>query len=196
MTAFTAPPFILASASPRRQELLAQIAAVPDAVVPADIDETPLERELPRPYAERMAREKAEKVAGTHPQALVLAADTVVSLGKRILGKAEDEASAVHFLQMLSGRRHSVSTGIALYVPGEAKVLVKSVTSVVAFKRLSVDDIRTYIDSGEWHGKAGGYAIQGRGARFVRFMSGSYSGVVGLPLFEVGNWLSTHAGLK
>lgn len=186
---------VLASASPRRLELLTQIGVTPAKVVPADIDETPHLGELPKPYAERMAMEKAAVVALQHPNALVLAADTVVACGRRILPKAEDEANARTCLALLSGRRHRVITGISLVLPTDSaggKQHTKSVTSTVAFKRLSTADIDAYITSGEWHGKAGGYAVQGRAATFVRFLSGSYSGVVGLPLFEVGGWFNTH----
>lgn len=182
---------ILASASPRRLDLLAQIGVVPKAVVPADIDETPLEAERPKAHAERLAREKAAKVSETQTGELILAADTVVACGHRILPKAENEATARKCLQMLSGRRHRVISGISIILPN-GKQHTKSVTTTVSFKRLSPQDIDGYIDSGEWHGKAGGYAIQGLGATFVRNIAGSYSSVVGLPLFEVGGWLSAH----
>lgn len=182
---------VLASASPRRLELLAQVGVTPDEVTPADIDETPHTGELPKPYAERMAHEKAAAVAPAHAGAVVLAADTVVACGRRILPKAEDEATARKCLKMLSGRRHRVISGISL-VTADGNQFTKSVTTTVAFKRLSVEDINAYIASGEWDGKAGGYAIQGLGATFVRQISGSYSAVVGLPLFEVGGWLNTH----
>lgn len=193
-SAATAPPpksrLILASASPRRLDLLGQIGITPDAVIPADIDETPFERERPKAHAERLAHEKAAKVAENH-KGLILAADTVVVCGHRILPKAEDKATARRCLALLSGRRHRVISGISLIRSGGTQH-TKSVTTTVAFKRLSPQDIDGYIASGEWHGKAGGYAIQGLGARFVRHLSGSYSNVVGLPLFEVGGWLETH----
>jgi len=185
------PALVLASASPRRRDLLAQIGVTPDRIAPADIDETPGRDELPKPHAERLAREKAAAVAATETDALILAADTVVAVGKRILPKAEDETTACDCLALLSGRRHKVISGISLVLPC-GRQLTKSVTSTVAFKRLSASDIDRYIASGEWHGKAGGYAIQGVGATFVRFLSGSYSSVVGLPLFEVGGWLTAH----
>lgn len=184
---------VLASASPRRRDLLGQIGITPDAVAPADIDETPTKGELPKPHAERLAREKAAAVAKAHSEALVLAADTVVACGKRILPKAEDEATARACLKLLSGRRHNVITGISLVLPC-GRQLTKSVTTKVAFKNLSARDIDRYIASNEWHGKAGGYAIQGLGATFVRIISGSYSNVVGLPLFEVAGWLEAHLG--
>ncbi|SDD40379.1 Maf family protein [Kordiimonas lacus] len=187
----TAQTLVLASASPRRQDLLAQIGVTPDVIAPAHIDETPHRDELPKPHAERLAREKAAAVAPDHKDALVLAADTVVAVGKRILPKAEDEATARKCLKMLSGRRHKVISGISIVLPS-GKQLTKSVTTVVAFKRLSDADIDRYIESGEWDGKAGGYAIQGLAATYVRFLSGSYSSVVGLPLFEVGGWLNAH----
>lgn len=182
---------ILASASPRRRDLLDQIGIKPDAIVPADIDETPFTDELPKPHAERLAREKAAAIKPAHAGDLILAADTVVACGKRILPKAEDETTARQCLKLLSGRRHKVISGISLILP-TGDQLTKAVTTTVAFKVLSQADIDRYIDSGEWHGKAGGYAIQGLGATFVRFISGSYSNVVGLPLFEVGGWLNAH----
>lgn len=182
---------VLASASPRRLELLAQINVTPAKIVPADINETPHKSEAPKAYAERMATEKAAVVAARYPSQLTLAADTVVACGKRILPKAEDEDTARQCLALLSGRRHRVISGISLVLPG-GRQLVKSATTTVAFKRLSEADIAAYIASGEWSGKAGGYAIQGLAAQYIRFISGSYSTVVGLPLFEVGGWLSAH----
>ncbi len=182
---------ILASASPRRLELLSQIGVKPDQVVPADIDETPHTGEAPKAYAERVAAEKAAAVAKTNTGSLILAADTVVACGRRILPKAEDEQTARACLALLSGRRHRVISGISL-VLADGTQTTKSVSSTVAFKRLSNTDIETYIASQEWHGKAGGYAIQGLAATYIRFLSGSYSNVVGLPLFEVGGWLNTH----
>ncbi|NVJ69430.1 MAG: septum formation protein Maf [Alphaproteobacteria bacterium] len=186
-----AETLVLASASPRRLDLLAQIGIAPDVVAPAHIDETPEKDELPKPHAERLAREKAAAISPEHPGALVLAADTVVAVGKRILPKAEDEATARHCLKMLSGRRHKVISGISVVLPGGHQI-TKSVTTTVAFKVLSETDIEQYIESGEWDGKAGGYAIQGLAATYVRFLSGSYSNVVGLPLFEVGGWMNAH----
>lgn len=182
---------VLASSSPRRLELLAQINVIPAKIVPADIDETPAHGELPKSYAERMAFEKAAAIAPQFPKQLVLGADTVVACGKRILPKAECEASARQCLTLISGRRHRVISGISLVLPG-GRQLVKSVSTAVAFKRLSASEIDHYIASGEWNGKAGGYGIQGLAAQYIRFISGSYSNVVGLPLFEVGGWLSAH----
>ena len=172
---------ILGSASPRRQELLARLGVVPDAVRPADIDETPAKGELPRPYTERMAREKAAAVdAG--PEDLVLATDTTVAAGRRILGKPADADQARAFLELLSGRRHRVVTAVALR-RGE-RLWQRRVESAVKMKRLSDVEIRAYLESGEWQGKAGGYAIQGRAEAFIPWMQGSYSGVMGLPLAE------------
>ncbi len=174
---------ILASASPRRLDLLARIGIIPAAVDPADIDETPRRDELPAPYAARMAAAKAASVAARHPGAIVLAADTVVAAGRRILPKAEDEAAARLCLDLLSGRRHRVLTAVTVIDAGGQQRHRLS-TSIVAFKSLTAAEIAGYLRSGEWHGKAGGYAIQGRAEAFVRFLSGSQSGVVGLPLFE------------
>lgn len=174
---------VLASASPRRLDLLRQIGIEPDAVDPADIDETPLPRELPPGHVVRLARAKAEAVRARHPGAFVLAADTVVACGRRILPKAEDEATARTCLELLSGRRHRVYGGVALVAP-DGGVAVRRVVSQVAFKRLSGAEIAAYLAGREWHGKAGGYAVQGRAAAFVSWLSGSYSNVVGLPLYE------------
>jgi septum formation protein len=174
---------VLASASPRRFELLRQIGFPPDEVDPADVDETALKGETPARHAERLAREKASLVARRHPDAFVLGADTVVACGRRILPKAEDVPSARRSLELLSGRRHRVYGGIALVAPGGA-VAVRRVQTVVAFKRLEAREIEWYLASGEWCGKAGGYAVQGLAARFVREIVGSYSNVVGLALFE------------
>jgi septum formation protein len=173
---------VLASASPRRLDLLRQIGLQPDAIDPADADETPRPRELPRAYALRMAEAKLGAVMPRHPQAVVLAADSVVAVGRRILPKAETEAEARACLALLSGRRHKVLGGIAVGSAG--KVRTRLVETAVRFKRLERAEIDDYIRGGEWQGKAGGYAIQGRAAAFVAFLSGSYSNVVGLPLFE------------
>ncbi|WP_170005404.1 Maf family protein [Pseudopontixanthobacter vadosimaris] len=172
---------ILASASPRRSELLARIGIEPDAVLPADIDEAPHDAEVPKDYAIRMAREKARAIdaVGAH----VLGGDTVVALGRRILPKAEDAATARHCLQLLSGRRHRVISAIALASPGGTLRQKVSETSV-RFKRLETAEIDAYIDLGEWHGKAGGYAIQGAAEGLIAWIAGSHSGVIGLPLFE------------
>lgn len=175
---------VLASASPRRLDLLAQIGVVPALVDPAAIDESPRPRELPRPHAQRLATAKAAAVAARHPQAIVLAADTVVACGRRILPKAEDEATARHCLELLSGRRHRVFGAIAIHAP-DGRDLLRVSTTIVTFKRLEPREIAAYLDGGEWHGKAGGYAIQGRAAAFIPFIGGSYSNVVGLDLHQV-----------
>ena len=172
---------ILASASPRRLELLERIGIVPDAVTPADIDETPRRNELPVRYARRMAADKAAAIAD--PGALVLAADTVVAARRRILPKTETEAQARAALTLLSGRRHRVHCAVTL-VSADGRARHRLSTSTVAFTRLSEEALAAYLASGEWHGKAGGYAIQGRAQALVRFLSGSWSGVVGLPLYE------------
>lgn len=177
-------PFVLASASPRRRDLLAQVGVTPDLVDPADIDETPQEAELPRAYAERMAREKADLVAARRPDAFVLAADTVVAVGRRILGKAGSPDVARRFLELLSGRRHRVMTGVAGRDGPTGRRWDRIVETRVRFKRLSAAEIDAYLASGEWRGKAGAYAIQGLGAAFVPAISGSYSNVVGLPVVE------------
>lgn len=174
---------ILASASPRRLDLLAQIGVTPDAVDPAHIDEAPLRDELPRDHAVRLADEKAAAVAARHPGAFVLAGDTVVAVGRRILPKAEDAATARTCLRLLSGRRHHVFSAITL-IDADGKLRRRLSDSVVTFKRLHVGEIEAYLDCGEWYGKAGGYAIQGRAAGVIRALSGSHSGVVGLPLYE------------
>jgi len=174
---------VLASASPRRLDLLRQIGVEPDAVDPADADETPRPREQPRAYALRMAAAKLAAVTPRHPaDAVVLAADSVVAVGRRILPKAESEAEARACLALLSGRRHKVLGGIAVGCNG--KIRTRLIETAVRFKRLERAEIDDYVGSGEWQGKAGGYAIQGRAASFVSFLSGSYSNVVGLPLFE------------
>ncbi|AKM09200.1 Maf family protein [Croceicoccus naphthovorans] len=172
---------ILASASPRRRDLLKRIGIAPDAVAPADIDETPLKAELPRVYAVRMAREKAE--AAARDDAFVLAGDTVVAVGRRILPKAEDEATARQCLTLMSGRRHRVLSAIALRAP-DGSIRERLSETEVRFKALHPTEIDAYIASGEWHGKAGGYAIQGRAEGLIAWIGGSHSGVVGLPLFE------------
>jgi septum formation protein len=177
------PRLVLASASPRRLDLLRQVGLEPVVVDPADIDETPQPRELPRAYALRMAKAKLEAVACRHPGAMILAADSVVACGRRILPKADTEQEARGCLDFLSGRRHRVLGGIAVSRI-DGGVRTRLVETVVRFKRLEPAEIDDYLDSGEWRGKAGGYAIQGRAARFVSFLSGSYSNVVGLPLFE------------
>ena len=183
------PALVLASASPRRLELLRQIGIVPDRVDPADIDETPAQGELPAPHVVRLAGAKARVVASRHSGAFVLAADTAVACGRRILPKAEDAATARFCLELLSGRRHRVYGGVVLITPA-GDIAVRRVVSQVSFKRLSNPELEAYIRTGEWHGKAGGYAIQGRAAAFVPWISGSYSNVVGLPLHETAQLLA------
>lgn len=174
---------ILASASPRRLDLLRQVGLEPDVVDPANIDETPLAAEEPLRYARRMAQAKAQAVAPRHPGCFVLAADTVVAMGRRILPKAEDPETARFCLTELSGRRHQVIGGVALVTP-EGKTAWRVVVTRVAFKRLTDREIEAYVATGEWEGKAGGYATQGRAAAFVPYITGSYPNVVGLPLTE------------
>jgi septum formation protein len=178
---------LLASESPRRKMLLAQTGIVPDHIRAAAIDETALKGEVPRAYALRLAAAKAEAVFAkyreSHPQILVLAADTVVACGRRILPKPEENAGVRDCLKLLSGRRHQVLTAIALITPaGELRTRI--VTTRVAFRRLTAAEIESYVDSREGLGKAGGYAIQGRAEAFVLHINGSYSNVVGLPLTE------------
>ena len=197
----TAPRLILASASPRRRELLARLGVTPDRIAPADIDETPHQGELARAYAVRMAREKALAVAGgtdsgltdsglsnlgpseTDANSHILAGDTVVAAGRRILPKAEDEATARRCLELLSGRRHRVLCAIALASP-DGTLREKMCETHLKFKRLSPEEIDAYIASGEWSGKAGGYAIQGRAEALIPWIAGSHSAVMGLPLYE------------
>lgn len=177
------PSIILASASPRRVELLARLGIVADAIDPAHIDESPLKAEIPHLYARRMAAEKALAVAARHSGSLVLAADTVVAVGRRILPKAETEAEARACLTLISGRRHRVLSAVTL-IDMQGRAHHRLSTSILTFKRLGQEEIASYLESGEWHGKAGGYAIQGRAEAFVRHLSGSHSGVMGLPLYE------------
>ncbi|MEO0681873.1 MAG: Maf family protein [Pseudomonadota bacterium] len=185
------PRLILGSASPRRRELLARLGIAPDAVLPADIDETPAKAEAPRAYAERLAREKAAALAA-RPEtagALVLTADTVVAAGRRILEKARDEAEAARFLALLSGRRHRVITAVCLRRGAEERL--RRVETQVRMKKLSEREAAAYVASGEWRGKAGGYAIQGLGAALIPAINGSYTNVVGLPLTETAGLLES-----
>jgi septum formation protein len=186
----TAPArLVLASASPRRLALLRQIGLEPERVIAADIDEHAHPRERAVDLARRLACAKASHVAAAAEDAFVLAADTVVACGRRILPKAEDEATARRCLELLSGRRHRVVTGIAVLAP-DGRLGRREATSTVTFKRLTAQEIAWYLAGGDWHGKAGGYAIQGPAALFVRFLSGSHSNVVGLPLYETGALLA------
>ena len=184
------PKLVLASASPRRLDLLAQIGIVPDQVLATDIDEAPHRGELPADYARRMAHEKAS-AAGEFdlPEgAIVLAGDTVVARGRMILPKAEAEAEARRCLDLLSGRRHRVLGGIALRL-GDGRLVSRLVTSRVTMKRLTADEIDSYIGTGDWQGKAGGYAIQGPAVAFIRHIDGSYSNIVGFSLYDIAAML-------
>jgi septum formation protein len=174
---------VLASASPRRIDLLAQVGVVPAEIDPAELDETPGRRETPRVYAGRMARAKAQAVAARHPGRYVLAADTVVAAGRRILDKPADPAEARQRLEMLSGGRHRVFGGVCVVAP-DGRTAERLVQTIVGFKRLSDQEIAGYVAGGEWRGKAGGYAIQGAAAAFVPWINGSYTNVVGLPVSE------------
>lgn len=178
---------VLGSASPRRKELLAQLGLVPDEIIHPDIDEDPGKGELPRPYCLRMAREKARAVAAS-PDDVVLCADTTVALGRRILGKPRDVGEAAGFLVALAGRRHSVITAVA--VKRGDRLWCRSVVSAVKMKRLSDVELNAYLESGEWRGKAGGYGIQGRAGAFIPWISGSFTGVVGLPVAETAALLT------
>ena len=179
---------MLASESPRRLALLAQLGIVPDHVQAANIDEAPLPGELARQLAQRLALEKARVVQAMHPQSWILGADTVVACGRRVLPKAETVAEARACLDLLSGRAHQVWTGLCVLGP-DAQSMIRTHMSRVIFKRLTSGEIDAYLRSNEWSGKAGGYAIQGLAGAFVRHLSGSYSSVVGLPLFETANLL-------
>ncbi len=173
--------FILGSGSPRRRELLAQLGITPDAILPPDIDETPRRAELPRPYCMRLAREKVMAVHAA-PEDLILTADTTVALGRRILGKPRDAGEAAEFLLALGGRRHQVITALALR-RGD-KIWARESVSAVKMKRLSDVELNAYLASNEWQGKAGGYGIQGMAGAFIPWISGSFTGIVGLPLAE------------
>jgi septum formation protein len=185
----TEPRLVLASASPRRLDLLRQIGLTPDAVEAAELDETPQVDETPRRLALRLALAKATHVGERQPGAHVLAADTVVALGRRVLPKAENVEQVAVCLKLLSGRAHRVLTGIAVVAPC-GRAASRLVETRVHFKRLSDADVTAYLASGEGVGKAGGYAIQGRAGAFVVTLQGSYSGVVGLPLYETANLLT------
>lgn len=186
--AATPPALVLASTSPRRLELLARIGVAPARIAAPEIDETPLKGELPRAYVARLAEGKALAVERA-PDEVVLAGDTTVAVGRRILEKPADEADLRRMLALLSGRRHHVWSGVCVIGP-DGKPRVRTVDTIVAFKALSAAEIDWYVASGEGMGKAGGYAIQGRAESFVRFLSGSHSNVVGLPLFETRSLLS------
>lgn len=182
-------PLVLASASPRRLDLLAQVGVAPDRVDPADIDETPLRDETPRRHALRLAVEKARAVASRSPDAIVLAADTVVAVGRRILPKAETPEQAAYCLKLLSGRNHKVLTGVAAIAP-DGREASRLVETRVQFKHLSDQEQADYLAGGEWNGKAGGYGVQGVAGGFIVDLHGSYTSVVGLPLYETLNLLT------
>ncbi len=175
---------ILASASPRRQQLLEQVGIVADRILPADIDESPQDKELPRDLAIRLAVDKAQEIAKDHKGNFIIAADTVVACGRRSLPKAETESQAYECISMLSGKRHHVYGGICI-ITDTGKQISRLIDTTVKFKRLTKEDIALYIQSGEWHGKAGGYAIQGLAASYISFIQGSYSNVVGLSLYDI-----------
>ena len=178
---------ILGSASPRRKDLLAQLGIIPDAILPPDIDEDPKKAELPRPYCARLAREKAQAVVAGDED-VVLCADTTVALGRRILGKPANVAEAASFLTLLGGRRHQVITAVA--VRRGDRLWCREVVTDVKMKRLSDLELNTYLTSQEWQGKAGGYAIQGLAGAFIPWISGSFTGVVGLPVAETAALLA------
>lgn len=184
------PRFILASSSPRRLELLRQIGYVPDAIIPADLDETVLHKELPRAHCERLAVAKATKLAEQYPDDVILGSDSTVSLGRRIFGKPENEEEAREFMRLLSGRRHKAITAVC--VAQGARKSVKVVETVVHFKRLEDDEIEGLVRSGDWDGKCGGYGIQGFASGFVKKINGAQSNVIGLPLYEAKNLLKAY----
>jgi septum formation protein len=179
---------VLASSSPRRLELLTSIGIIPDQVISPAIDESPLKQENVRAYVDRMARLKAQAVHRTDLDAYVLSADTVVEIGSKIVLKAETREEALSILRRLSGRRHRVYTAVCVMSP-EGKEACRTVLTRVSFKRLSTEELNHFLDSGEWMGRAGAYSIQGTFAKFVKFISGSYTNVVGLPLYETDNLL-------
>jgi septum formation protein len=181
--ASSSPQLVLASASPRRLELLGRLGIKPAQVVATDIDESPLRGERPRAHTVRLAAEKARAASRSAPDAIILAGDTVVGAGARILPKAEDEATARECLTLLSGRRHRVFSAIAVLTP-DGRMREALSETIVRFKRLSEQELEDYLAAGEWRGKAGGYAIQGSAEGFCDWLSGSHSGVIGLPLFE------------
>lgn len=187
-------PLILASASPRRRQLLAQIGFVPDEIVPADIDETDQRGELPRLLAGRLALEKGQAVAAQRPGAVILSADTVVGVGRRILPKTETREEAEACLALLSGRSHRVFTGVACLGSSPDQVRTRIVETRVKVKHLAPAEVAAYLDSGEWAGKAGGYGIQGAFSAFIVNLIGSYTNVVGLPLYETSHLLTAALG--
>jgi len=186
---------ILASSSPQRKKLLETIGISPDEIVPANIDETPLKREKPKDFAIRMAREKAFSVAKENLNNFILSGDTIVATGQRIIGKPSSKNEAKQFLKLLSGRRHRVLSAFTLIKPDYSEI-TKVVVSRVKFSRLSDKELNEYLDTNEWQGKAGGYAIQGRASAFVPWISGSYTGVMGFPMNEIKNLLKSSGWKK
>ena len=176
--------FILGSSSPRRLELLKQINFYPNEIFKPEINEDPQKKELPILYVKRMAKEKMDVVKKKFPNDLILTADTIVYVGRRIIDKTNEKSKAIKFLELLSGRRHRVSTAFNLYCKDKIDSL-RVVTSVVKMKRLTENEIRSYIESNEWKGKAGAYGIQGSAEKFIQFISGSYTNIIGLPLNQV-----------
>ncbi len=189
MTEASKPRLILASASPRRLALLGQIGIVPDQIIPADLNEDPIPGELPRQHALRLAKEKAVAISGQNAGAIVIGSDTVVGVGRRILPKTETAEEAEHCLRLMSGRSHRVYTGVAV-IDRHGELRSRVSETKVKFKVLSEPEIKSYLDSNEWKGKAGGYGIQGLAGTLIRDLSGSYSGVVGLPVYETRNLLT------
>ncbi len=193
-TLSSSPPFILASASPRRVDLLAQVGITPDEIIPADIDETQLKGEHPRALAVRLALGKAQKIAEAHPQSIILGADCVVACGTRVMDKPSGPDDARKILKTLSGRRHRVYGGLCVIAP-DKKTRTHLCETIVSFRRLSEAEIDAYIQSMEWEGKAGAYGIQGLAGTYVRFLSGSYTNVIGLSIYDAVRMLDS-AGYK
>ena len=187
--------FILASSSPQRKKLLETIGIIPDDIVPANIDETPKKNEKPKDFALRMSREKALSVAKNNLNSFILSGDTIVAAGRRIIGKPSSKNEAEKILKLLSGRRHRVLSAFTLIKP-DCSEITKVVVSRVKFSRLSDKEINEYLDTNEWQGKAGGYAIQGRASAFVPWISGSYTGVMGFPMNEIKNVLESSGWKK
>ena len=187
--------FILASSSPQRKKLLETIGIIPDDIVPANIDETPKKNEKPKDFALRMSKEKGLSVAKNNLNSFILSGDTIVAAGRRIIGKPSSKNEAEQILKLLSGRRHRVLSAFTLIKP-DCSEITKVVVSRVKFSRLSDKEINEYLDTNEWQGKAGGYAIQGRASAFVPWISGSYTGVMGFPMNEIKNVLESSGWKK
>ena len=187
--------FILASSSPQRKKLLETIGIIPDDIVPANIDETPKKNEKPKDFALRMSKEKGLSIAKNNLNSFILSGDTIVAAGRRIIGKPSSKNEAEKILKLLSGRRHRVLSAFTLIKP-DCSEITKVVVSRVKFSRLSDKEINEYLDTNEWQGKAGGYAIQGRASAFVPWISGSYTGVMGFPMNEIKNVLESSGWKK